>query len=379
MFYKFLILSFVLLSMSCGSKKDTEEQLFIPPQADPKDGEDWKNSADILRTKYPEIAQLLQIPQLVSVTSEFGPTVIKVHDFPYRSMMAESHIKPWSSWWYPKKDDFLFSTEEGRYASALTKYDLIRQRRFDYDPNGLRPGSAADFERKNFNPNDLSWEGLCDAWALASISSLEPRHPVTISENRVSVTFEISDLKALLLKTYEAVDDSNLTYYGQKFTGDEQGWIFPDLFPDQFHRLIEAQLFEAQMPVIMDHDPGVEVWNVPIFKANYLMDKVPDQPNSVFVRTWVYSAEAVKTNEKEFVGTKEAVREYNYVLVGTRNEEGNLVINSGYWVKGPSGLNSRKNHPDYLNRIPVLSKLQRKSWNPEIDIKLIDEILAKSH
>ena len=377
------IVILALIIVSCGSEKSGkfEDGHFIPqkPELSLNEADNLKSSADIMRANSPELDQFLSIPALTAVTHEFGPSIISIREFPFKSEVAESSIKPWSSWWYPKKDDFLFSLKNGKYTSALTKYDLIRQKRGSKTNQAKPFGSAADFERKNFNPNDLTWEGLCDAWSLASISKPEPKKPVTMSENGIKITFTISDLKALLLKTYEAVEDSDLKYYGQKFTGDENGWIFPDIFPDQFHRFLETQLFEHKLPFIMDHDPGVEVWNVPVFKANYIIDLIPGQPDSLFVRTWLYSAESVQNNEKEFVGTKEAVREYNYVLVGTRNSQGDLQINSGYWVKGPDGVDSRKDHPDYITRIPYPLTLKRKSWNPEIDILLVDEILSQSY
>ena len=128
----------------------------------------------------------------------------------------------------------------------------------------------------------------------------------------------------------------------------------------------------------MDHDPSAEVWNVPVFKANYTIDSIPGEPNSVFVRTWVFSAEQVTADKKSSVGTREAIREYNYVLTGIRNSSGDLLVKSGYWTKGPTGVDSRRDHPDYLTTIPDPQRLIRKSWNPEIDIKLVDEILSQS-
>ena len=194
------------------------------------------------------------------------------------------------------------------------------------------------------------------------------------------MTFGVADLKALLLKSYEAVDDSALKYYGQKFTGDYRGWIFPDIFPDQFHRFLEVQLFGKKKSFIMDHDPGVEVWNVPVYKANFVMSSVPNEPNSIFVRTWLYSAESTQADQKDFVGTIEIVREYDYILQGTRNAAGDLVVTSGYWVQSPDGgVDSRKDHPDYLTLIPDSSKLVQKSWNPEIDVDLVNEILSTSY
>lgn len=197
-------------------------------------------------------------------------------------------------------------------------------------------------------------------------------------DNRTKITFDIKDLKGLLLKTFEAVDDKSFKYYGQKFTGQESSWIYPDIFPEQFHRFLEVQLFEKHKTFIMDTDQGTEMWNAPVFKANYVMTEVPNEPNSVFVRTWVYIADSIKTGDKSYVGTKEVIREYNYVLKGYRNNMGELIINIGYWTTGPTGINSRRDHPDFIIVPPEPSQIVRKSWNPEINTDIVDEILSKS-
>ncbi len=332
------------------------------------DPHDIGNLADILRTEYPGLYGALNDPVLTAVTREFGFSVVSMAALPLRSEVMIADKIPWSSWWYPKKEDFLFNDAHGKYSSALTKYDYLRRKWTNASEK------AADYERSQFNPDALTWEGLCDAWAIASVSMPEPKRTVVFS----GITFSISDLKALALLTYGAVDDSQLKIYGQKFTGNDTGWIYPDIFPEQFHRFVEVQLNERKQPFIMDHDASPEVWNVPVYKANFLMAAVPEDPDAVFVRTWLYSAESSKPNEKEFVGTREAVREYNYILKGHRDGDGNLVAESGYWVKGPDGIDSRKNHPDYLIAVPNPEALVRKSWNPEIEISVVDQILQGS-
>ncbi len=72
------------------------------------------------------------------------------------------------------------------------------------------------------------------------------------------------------------------------------------------------------------------------------------------------------------------LREYNYVLKGYRNDKGELVINLGYWTTGPNGINSRRDHPDFIIVPPEPSQIVRKSWNPEINTEIVDEILSKS-
>jgi len=317
-------------------------------------------------------------PALTAVTDEYGQSVISMQNLPVRSTVAVGKPKPWSSWWYPKKEDDLFTDRNGYGSATFSKYDAIRAAISDAE-NKPRPPAAVDFERKQYNPRAALWEGLCDAWAIAAIVNPEPKKEATVTVGRFFVKFSIRDLKGLLLKTFEAVDDTAFKFYGQKFTGNYNGWILPDIFPDQFHRFIEVQLFERQQPFVMDHDPGVEVWNVPVYKANFLMEAIPDDPNAVFVRTWLYSAESSMVTEKDFVGTREAVREYDYILRGTRNALGYLVVESGYWVKGPDGVDSRKDHPDYLIQIPDPSQIRRKSWNPEIDVAVVDRILSGAY
>jgi len=313
-------------------------------------------------------------PALAAVTREFGPVIIKSGSLPYRSPLGIANQKPWSSWWFPKKDTSLFEKED----STLEKYDLFRRTRYHLEGKSV-PGSARDYEREHFNSSALTWEGLCDAWSLAAILKPEPKFPVTFLIDGKRIHFTIADLKALLLKTYEAVDDCSLAYYGQKFTGDEKGWVYPDIFPDQFHRLLEVFLFEKKQAFIMDHDPGVQIWNVPVFKANYIMKESPENPDSVIVRAWVYSAEPSRPTEKDFVGTRETTREYYYTLKGTRTPEGNLVIQSGAWIQGPNHVDSRNNHPDYVTTVPNPLTIKRQSYNPEIELDIVDEILENSY
>ena len=333
-----------------------------------------RDFADIMRMDGREIPGWLDDPALTKVTREFGPTIIPMDHLPIKSEMAVGDPKPWSSWWFPKKENRLFHDIDSTHLSVLSKYDLYR--RAIYQNAGKpAPPSAALFEKMAYNPHSLAWEGLCDAWAIAAISLPEPTQPITIWIDSKSITFSVGELKALLLKTFEAVNDSDLNIYGQKFTGDSRGWIFPDIFPDQFHRFLEIQLFQRKQAFFMDHDPGIQVWSVPVYKANYTVSAIPGDPNAVFVQAWVFSAESGEVDQIDFIGTREAVREYNYILKGVRNKDNDLVITSGYWVKGPDGVDSRQDHPDYVVQIPAPAKIARKSWNPEIEIKLVDKIL----
>ncbi len=373
----YVIAAFFLFS-GCQNSSSGDSGDFSPARRCP-DSKNFfseiRNFGDLLRSECDSVAAALNDPILTAVTREFGPSKIPINQLPFKSAVAVANIKPWSSWWFPRREDILFS---GGSSSALGKYDVVRKKIYSKE-NKPTPASATDYERGVYNPAVAAWEGLCDAWAIASIAMPEPKRGVKVSFTLSSVTFNISELKGLLLKTFEGVDEKYLKFYGQKFTGSNSSWVYPDIFPEQFHRFLEVQLFERREPFIMDHDAGVEVWNVPVFKANFIASALPDDPNAVLIKAFVFTVEPSLNNDKDFVGSREAVREYNYVLQGSRDDSGHLTVKSGYWVKSSGGVDSRRDHPDYMMRILEPKNIVRKSWNPEIDIEVVDRILEKSY
>lgn len=331
--------------------------------------------ADVIHASRDYRPEELNDPALYPATREYGPTVIPMNKLPFDSELVSANTKPWSSHWFPRVDKDIF--DDGRGSSPLEKYDLVRSTLTS------AISSAADFERARYRADAPKWEGLCDAWAIASLLFPEPAKSRTLRldggyhnfSNR-RVTFSIGDQKALLLKSVEAIATTSLKIYGQKFMGDFEGWIYPDLFPQELHRFVEKQLFEKKEPFIMDHDPGVEVWNEPVFKGNYSLRAVPGRDDAVFVRLWLYSASPLRKEDKERKGTKEVGREYNYILYGKLDGQGNLVVDSGVWQKGDL-VDSRRDHPDYVFIIPDPSKVKPESYNDQIDVSVINQILGR--
>jgi len=169
----------------------------------------------------------LDMSKYEMVTRQFGPTVIDMTQLPFSSPMLDSGQKAWSSWWFQKlKHEY----DGDPKISILAKYDRVF---------GLTGSSKSAFanelhrEKNAYSP----WEGLCDAWALASLFYPEPTHPITIR----GVTFSVAELKGLILKTFEAVPDSDLSLYGEKFLGTSDAWIF---FPISFIGLSKSLLEE---------------------------------------------------------------------------------------------------------------------------------------
>lgn len=321
-------------------------------------------------------ARFFTDPGLFATTREFGNSVISMKNLPYHSQVAKANQTPWSAWFYPDKDDLLFKDQN----STLAKYDMFR--RSKYRKMGKQPpGSAQLWAKSKFHPELKEWwEGKCDARALAAISRPEPKRPVTFyGERGESLTFGISDLKALLLMTYEGVEDEELGVYGQKFTGDQRGSVWDDPFPNEFHRFLEVFLFERHQAFMMDYDPSPQVWMVPVYETNHYIEAVPGDPNSVAVTAWLYSAESTTLEQRDDVGMKRGMRTYHYILHGYRNADNDLVVYDGEWAVGSDGIDSQKSHPDFMTVVKNPMTLVRKSNNPEIEIDIVDEILLKAY
>jgi len=269
---------------------------------------------------------------------------------------AEATTKPWSSWWFPSWDDFLFAERNGEL-SPLQKYDL-------YSSTFQRKTTtAAAYERENlYDARAEMWSGLCFAWALASILEPEPNRPIVHG----SLRLKVGDLKALLLKTYEAVTDAPTVGDRNDGSWDDE---YEDILPHTFHRVLVVELFKNRRPFIIDKDAGHEVWNVPVYKAITKIKRDRSARNVVHVRTVLFVASPdVKTYD--YVGTELTTREYTYDLRGTW--QGNrFVVGGGAWTG-----NSRGDHPDFV--ILPSDKVKRASFNPEIDIETVDAMLKRA-
>lgn len=305
----------------------------------------------------------IDIERYQMVTRQFGPTVIDLSKLPYSSPMFDSGKRAWSSWWYQKERREFAGDEDD---SILAKYDRVF---------GLSTSASSAFKEENRLEKEhySAWEGLCDAWALASLFYPEPKRPLTVGGE----TFSINELKGLIVKTFEAVPDGDLALFGEKFLGNADSWMFPDVFPDQFHRFVDVMLGEHKQAFLMDRDPGIEIWTVPVYKANYRIERGPEGPNSVVVKMWLFAAGANSYDKRNQVGTEEIVYQYVYELSGDlAADQKTLTINSGRWLQ--SGfVDSRVNHPDYL-LLPRSENIHRASYNRYLEPAKVDRLVKGS-
>lgn len=282
------------------------------------------------------------------VTDKYGALTVEQGIANYKSS-----IIPWSSWWYPYNQRTLFSRDDGE-RSTLWKYDQFVEKRHDR----FTEAQLVE-EREVYDPNEVAWAGLCHAWSVASVLHAEPTN-TTIKEG---VHFEVSDQKALLLKSYEKV--ANLEIFGERYNGNSND-EYADIYPDQFHRLVQTHLRDLKKPFIMDYDPSFPVWSVPVYEARFEIEKVDG--TTALVTAWMTIASPF-VSSPEFVGTKKVFKVYSYHLTG--NWVGNtLNVTGGEWIG-----ESRQDHPDYLIGYP--DKAVRASMNREIDSSIVDEIVGK--
>ena len=286
-------------------------------------------------------------------TEAFGLATVSEGEFD-----AEASVRPWSGWWYPQRGTILFQeTEKG--PAPLQKYDQWVERTQGVD------STAADFERQKFyDPQAADWAGLCDAWSAASI--LEPE-PVAPAGRIDGIRFTTGDLKALVIKSYENVKD--LRKFGQRYNG-ERGDDYDDISPDQFHRVLQHELFEEGRPFIMDVNPGIEVWNFPVYKAHIQITADPHDAHVMHVDAQLTTASPFV--DPDYVGTFPVSREYTYDLYGIRQADGSFEVRAGKWTG-----HSMDDHPDFLTVLPN-RKPEHFSRNDQIKTEYVETLMEKA-
>jgi len=314
--------------------------------------------------EYVELFHELEIGQptrpsgipFTAAVMKYGKAVVKEGQF-----HVSADKMPWSSYWYPTHDRQIFEDSDEGAESTLRRYDRYAER---IKPNSQ---SSRDFEEENgYDPQSGGWAGLCHAWALASIMEDEPTKAVY----KNGIKFRVQDLKALLIKTYE--NSFPKVFYGQRNNADWQS-IYEDIYPEQFHTILMAELFEKKQAFIMDYEAGFQIWNVPVYRAKVKIEKDPDNPSVVHVSTTLTTASP--RVESTFVGTSPLPFTYKYDLYGNWEAPDRFVVDYGIWVKR-GYTDSRRSHPDFIVVKP--DKVDRKSANEFIDVEIVDKILKGS-
>jgi len=262
--------------------------------------------------------------------------------------IAEVTPKPWSGYWWPFLKGGLVTGQDfdGRPA-PIDKYDAAMH----------LMGSASRWEMDNhFDPDGATWYGHCSGWAAAAVREAEPSQKVV----QDGIVFYAADFKGLLTEVYLGATGAR---YGTRYRGE--GDDFSDIDPLTFQEVLQLFLRDNNTPIIMDEDPGVEVWSYPIYRYEL---NTSDEGSVRHCTMKVYCATDFVA--PDVVGTVDHIKEYTYDL--TLDTSG--VPQSGKWTEG-----SVDDHPDYLRYPDALSTSDVFIANPYVKLDDVKSIMAGSY
>lgn len=152
------------------------------------------------------------------------------------------------------------SYEELAQLSPTEKFDLYLGR-YDYP---LREEVYTEA-----NPRAMSWEGICNGWAPASMNHNEPTPKALYNPDGILIPFGSSDIKALLSYYYAFIHKiENTQQMGRRCPrGRWFNWnqdCYNDLNPGPFHIILANKIGIQNKSFLVDIDRYKEVWNHPI-------------------------------------------------------------------------------------------------------------------
>jgi hypothetical protein len=276
---------------------------------------------------------------------------------------------PWSGWWWPAKAGSLVLGYRGE-AGPLAKQDQV---------TGKHSVVWEETQMYHFDPAGQDWWGHCHAWAAASILEPEPRHDVS----RGSVVFHVGDIKGLLAEAHYS--DRGI-FYGQRFNGDP-GDDLEDIYPLTLWSVLRKYLHDNKMPLIMDLNPGPQVWSYPAYQ--YSLSYWPIDSD-----TYQQTAAGALALEKrsratppplsgsyqgllsiwvgsflvspDTLGTTTEQHNYSFVFQAQGNQP---IEGTDHWT-GPSV----QDHPDF-----AWYPTERAQENPDLDYNLVSQIDSQAH
>lgn len=256
-----------------------------------------------------------------------------------RGGTEEGRVKTevWSGYWWP--------SSKGEILGPLKKYDALTGRK------------AEAWERTNnpTNPNLPQWYGLCHGWAASSVMEIEPK-TLLRSGNQ---TLSVGDQKGWLAVCH---DDDVANFYGDRYGDGVGNEDRQDIAPDELWMVLRRHIKEQGVPIILDLEPGEQVWNYPAFA--YKIEHRPVSSGSPIHQGTISIWFADDAVPKDFVGLKRVFQRYRF-QVEMRGDS--VVMGTGKWIG-----ESVKNHPDFA-WFPYIVR----SSNPEMDYNTACKLLGR--
>lgn len=135
----------------------------------------------------------------------------------------------------------------------------------DDDADGVEDKDECGFgENKDYDGVE-TWWGICHAWAPAAMMEKEPLQPV----ERNGVTFEVSDLKGLLISQYDRTDAFMVggRCNEKELERDEEGRLkrseCRDLNAGSWHVIVTNLIGKDKRPFVIERTTNYEIWNQP--------------------------------------------------------------------------------------------------------------------
>ncbi len=275
----------------------------------------------------------LEIKAIAEIAADFGDLYINETPKAADGKDGWEELKvdmPWAGFWYPIRGNELYDGE----TAPLAKLDKAVD-------NAGRKGHAVDEAKKATMASGAeSWEGLCAPWALASISTTEPKATVTVD----GVDFTVNDQKALLTKIHEKATSK---IYGIRYEGNDitDGSI-QDIRPEAFHRIFMKRLGDDKQPFAIDSDAGPEVWAKPVYRVRWNVKKDPEKDNAYIVRAlpWmVIHRSEIKDSLTSSTDRYAPTYDYRLYVDPATQRDGKLKVIAGEWLN-----ESHRYHPDYI-------------------------------
>ncbi len=196
------------------------------------------------------------------------------------------------------------------------------------------------------NENAETWEGMCNGWAVASYSHVEPQPKTLTNADGIQIPFGSEDIKGLLSYYYSYHHTPEVK--AQVGQSCETRNCQEDVTAATFHLALANTLGVKKQALLMDLDRSRDVWNHPVvaFESEYrgnaeLHDGVTPGTHSVIkMKTTVtFIDEALNQTWAPVIGTPnqlETIQIYQYWLHLDRDG----IVIGGEWKS-----NER---PDYL-------------------------------
>jgi len=239
------------------------------------------------------------------------------------SATYQADLIPWSGYWWPSTAGGVVTGigYEG-HPAPLEKYDLAT--------SGITRGPATIYGLQHYyDPQALSWEGLCFNWAAAAILEAEPVHKGIYEHT----TFLVGDKKALLTVAYDGALCNT----------------YPINDPADFHEVLEKFILNQRTPIMMDLGTDGEVWFYPVFKYETDYNQLGNIRH--YTTTIYYASDGVRP---DYTGTAVSTSTYYYYFQvdGTGNItgmgwEGDSIGRAPVRACEPFGTNPRNPGMDY--------------------------------